>query len=517
LFADYRRQNKEGVDIMSGAGYTQSSLLPRMLDHSTDQIDAGVQYKLPKGSVTVAYYGSFFSNNIEDMTWDTPFTADPGAEQPSMAQEPDNDFQQVSLSGHYRFDAWDQVLALSLASGRGAQNQDLMPYTVNPNIVTEPLPRSSLDGKVETMNYAVTWTARPFDPLRLKAAYRYDERDNTTAQSEWTRVMVDILNSREAEQNIPYSFKRTRVNLSAEWRLLDAWRLSAGYDYKQLDRDFQEVAEQTEDTGWGQVRWQPSGWLDLRMRGGTAKRDIDRYDTDLAQSFGQNPLMRKYNLAYRYRVFGEFSLAASPENMPLSFGISVFGTDDSYTKSDLGMTDAHEVRVTADVNWAISENASTYLMFGTEGIESRQLGSQQFATADWEATHQDDFDHFGVGIVWRQVSDRLDLTFDYTHGKGNTEIVVSSVSKGFSPLPDLGSTLDSLRLEALFRLNDRMEITSSLRYEQFETDDWALQDVAPDTLPTILTLDAKPYDYDVWAFGLGFRYRFGSRELELAN
>ena len=49
-----------------------------------------------------------------------------------------------------------------------------------------------------------------------------------------------------------------------------------------------------------------------------------------------------------------------------------------------------------------------------------------------------------------------------------------------------------------------------VRYENFSADDWALQDVEPDTLPTILTLGADPYDYDVWAIGIGFRYRVGS-------
>jgi hypothetical protein len=91
------------------------------------------------------------------------------------------------------------------------------------------------------------------------------------------------------------------------------------------------------------------------------------------------------------------------------------------------------------------------------------------------------------------------------------------VSGGQSPLPELASTLDSLRLEGAFRFSDRAEITADLRWEIFKTDDWALNGVAPDTLPTILTLGAEPYDYDVWALGLGFRYRFGSQEIVLRD
>jgi hypothetical protein len=72
-----------------------------------------------------------------------------------------------------------------------------------------------------------------------------------------------------------------------------------------------------------------------------------------------------------------------------------------------------------------------------------------------------------------------------------------------------------LRLEALYRWSDRWETTIDLRNEQFSTEDWALQDVEPDTLPTILTLGADPYDYDVWVVGIGFRYRFGAGDISL--
>ena len=57
----------------------------------------------------------------------------------------------------------------------------------------------------------------------------------------------------------------------------------------------------------------------------------------------------------------------------------------------------------------------------------------------------------------------------------------------------------------------KLETNLQLRYENFSTDDWALQGVAPDTLPTILTLGAEPYDDEVWMLGIGFRYLLGER------
>ena len=510
MFANYRHQTRDGVDITTGSSFSQSSLLPRWIDFETDQIDIGVQYSNDRGSLKFAYYGSTFSNGNPTLTWDTPYTAGVGAEQLRMAQEPDNDFQQLSLSGAWRASVWNTVLAFSAAAGNGEQNEALLPYTINPNVAAVALPVSSLNAKVDTGNYAFTVTSRPTNKIRLKFGYTYDERDNNTAQHDWVRVITDLFDSGDIEQNTPYSFDRSRVKVSAEYRLFDNLRLSAGFDRNELNRDYQEVAEQTEDTGWGQIRWQPLSWLDLRARGGSAERDIDRYDTTVAASLGQNPLLRKYTLAYRYREFGELVATVSMPDKPFSIGVTAFVTDDEYTKSTLGMTESDEQRVTADFTWAISDNASTYLMVGQETINAEQLGSELGGASDWMAQHEDSFNSVGVGFLWRQTEGKFDLKLDYTHGNGETDILVSSQSGGQSLLPDLTSTLESLRLEANYRWSDRWEAVVNVRYENFSADDWALQDVGPDTLPTILTLGADPYDYDVWAIGIGFRYRVGS-------
>ena len=62
-----------------------------------------------------------------------------------------------------------------------------------------------------------------------------------------------------------------------------------------------------------------------------------------------------------------------------------------------------------------------------------------------------------------------------------------------------------------YRKSEKLEIGLQLRYEALPTEDWALQGVNPDTLPTILTLGAQPYDDEVWLVGLDFRYLLGNR------
>ncbi len=482
VFADFRRQNRDGIDISSAGSFGQAAFLPRWIDFETDQIDAGVQYAKDNLSLTLAWYSSTFANNNPSLTWESPFSATPGATTLRTAREPGNDFQQISLSGKYRMNAWDTVIAFSAASGSGEQNEVLLPYTINSNIVTPALPRSSTDAKVDTANYAFTVTARPLPKARIKFGYRYDERDNTTPIASWNRVIVDIFDSGELEQNVPYSYDRMHTTISGEYALLKDLKVSAGYERKEMNRDYQEVAEQTTDLGWGQIRWRPLAWLDIRAKGGASQRGIDRYNDTVAVSLGQNPLMRKYNLAYRYREFGEVVAAISPLELPVSFSVSALFADDDYKESLVGLNGAEEFRATADISWAVSESASVYLVFGQDKFDAHQTGSEQFGFWDWSAFHEDDFDHMGVGMTWRPSDSKFDFSLDYNRGTGKTRIALDSLSGGPSTLPTLESTLDSAQVEASYAFSERLQGTFDLRYERFDLKDWAL--VSQTTLPT---------------------------------
>ena len=510
FYADYRRQEREGTGIMTGPFFSQSSYLPRPIDDYTDRFDAGVAYTGDSFTFTLAYYGSYYRNDVESLTWENPFSPFPGADMGQSALEPDNDFHQVSFSAAYFAEAWDTVIAFSAASGEGEQNASPLPYTINPTIPAPLIQLAGIDAKVDTTNYALTLTTRPLDKLNLKLAYRYDERDNGTPVSLWERVITDAVESGDIEPNIPYSFERSRLNLSGSYRLLDSVTVSGGYDRSDIDRDFQEVASQTEDTGWGKLRWRPTANLEATFKGGGSRREIDEYDTDVGLVFGQNPLMRKYNLAHRQRDFAEVALSASLIDSPISIGMTYLWAEDDYSKSNLGMLEGSEDRLTFDFNWAIGEGSSLYLTAGSEALESLQRGSETFNGPEWEAAHDDDFTHYGGGFRIADIGDKFDLTFDYTRTDGETEILFTGPVVAATPLPELESTMDSLRLALNYNVSQRLAIDVNARWERFEAEDWGLEGVAPDTIGSVLTMGANPYDYDVWVFGVGFRYSVGA-------
>jgi MtrB/PioB family decaheme-associated outer membrane protein len=509
FFVDYRQQHNEGVDVVGGSNFAQAALLPRAFDYETDLLDAGVRYSGGPLSLSLVWFASVFENNADALIWDNPFQTFPGAEQGRLAQEPDNEFTQLSLSGTYVADALKSVVAFTAAMGQGEQDEDLLAYTINPLVGAGDLPRASLDGKVDTTNYALTVTSRPFAKARIRLSYRYDQRDNKTPQSAWSRVVVDGFLAPGSDTNVPYSFERTRLSVVGDYRLFDTLRLAAGYESTQLDRDFQEVAEQSEDSGYGQLRWRPTPSLELDVKGGAARRDIDRFDDTYAGAVGQNPLMRKYYLAYRYRDFGEMTLAFTPSELPVSLALNVLYADDSYSRSQLGLLAADELHLTADLGWTVSEKTSVYLNVSDEAIEAEQVGSSVFGGPNWTATHDDDFLTYGAGIRIRQLADKVDLLLDYTYADGESEIVVDPPAGLSSEFPGLESRYDDLRLTLSYQGSERLQWNLSLRYYRFETEDWALEGVAPDAVPSLLSLGAAPYDEDVFAVGIGVRYSIG--------
>lgn len=516
FFADYSQQSRDGIEIVSGSNYTQASLLPRVIDYQTDTISLGGRYANGPWNIALAWYGSFFENNANSLTWENAFFDDPlttGFEPRQLALEPDNDFQQISLSGSVRTTTLDTIIAFNAASGQGTQNEPLLPYTVNPDIAASALPVSNIDGQVDTRNYSISLTSRPLPKTRVKLGYRYDERDNQTPRNSWNRVITDTFLSGQTELNTPYSFERARLDASGEYRLRDNLRVGAGYERSDVDRDFQEVAEQTEDRGWGRVKWRPLAWLNLSAKGGTSKREIERYDETIAVNFGQNPLLRKYNLAHRYREFGEFSLSVSPLGLPISATVTGLIADDSYSKSRVGLTDSEMSHISVDVSWAISDTASVYLVGGRETIDADQFGSAQFGEPDWFAKHEDSFSHIGGGIELRAIGEKTDLLLDYSHTDGETAIGVGTVGSAVNQFPDLDSTLDSIRLKLRYAKSERLDIDLGFRYENFSSRDWALAGVEPNTIPAVLSLGADPYDYNVWVFSMSFRYLIGERDI----
>ena len=500
-----RRDDKEGSKRGGGAFLFNSAQLVEPVDYVTDEIDAAISYARKDWQATLAYYVSTFTNNNESLTWENAFAPlVPAPAEGQLALPPDNEFQQLTLSAAYQIDSRNH-LGADFAVGRMEQNEKLLQATLNPALVVPPLPDDSANAEVDTTNARIKFVSMTTDRLRLSASYSYDERDNKTPQLMYDWVVTDIVLATQ-RGNLPYSYTRNSVKLRADYDYSGGTRFGVGYDIDERERTFQEVDETSEDTLWGTIRVRSVDTLFLEFKLATSSRDASASEIVTAIVPPQNALMNKYNMADRERdsigVFASFMPRSG-----YSVGLSLDSARDQFDKSELGLTKSSDNSANVDLTAMLSDTINVNTFIGRQRIKSSQSGSQTFAGADWSATTTDSFDNFGIGMNYILIEDQLDVGADYSRARSTGEIAVTSGSPG-QAFPDLDTELETIRIYLNYRLDENLTLQAAYWHETYDSSDWAVDGVAPDTVSNLLSYGELSPDYSNNVVKLAMRYRF---------
>ena len=539
----YRHEEKEGTGQQGAVlGYSarrQSlSILPKPIEYTTDLVDASLGYAKDRGHVELGYHLSMFRNANDSLTWENPFPSLDGetGAYGRLALEPDNDFQQLMVSGGYRITDKTYLTGV-VSSGLMTQDQQYLPYTINENISTPELPRESLDGKVRQNIVDLKLASRPGSKWNINGAYRYHDHDNQTSQTSYVYPIADSFNSGTnardeidlTETNQPYSYTQQRAGLDAKYRIGRWTSLTLGYDYENFKRDNSDVDETDEHDFWGKFKWKHGldqlsetmgGTIDSWLRLGHITRDGTGYNPPVTDSDGlyiENPLLRKYNMADLERDELRLYLSYSPIDT-LTLAANAGYANDDYEESLIGLTAARHSSATLEATLVPTEDVTTYVYYTRDLIKSDQAGREAEAGAagslvdqygpDWFAELDDTMDNFGIGLQWADMLPKVDAGVDYVYskGKGETELQL----EGASPFTDIRTQLYSLKIYAQY--NHSRNLAFRLRYwhEDYESSDWAVDGVDPVAAeyPTSLFMGEGSPDYDVDVLGLSMLYSF---------
>ena len=300
--ASARREDRNGAKpmgtVVRSSGGDISTALADPIDQKTDQFNVSLAYRTKSDFLTLAYYGSRFSNNIKSLTWTNwalPSTSG------MMSSAPDNQFQQFTLVGGHDFSA-DTHLVLNGGYGRTTQNVAFLQDASTPLV-----PVSSLNGEVITKSYAAKLTGRPAKRLNLAANYKFDERDNRTAVHNYgfydanepagtanidpgfaaaLGVPAALLKSNtNINANRPYSRRLKQFDLDGDLHLTTRQALKASYEWQQLDRwcsgswiNCMDAALTKENTGLLEWRVNPAASFNARVSYSYGRRTVDRYN-----------------------------------------------------------------------------------------------------------------------------------------------------------------------------------------------------------------------------------------------
>ncbi len=477
--------------------------MPEPIDYKTNLLDMNLHYAKDKAQFDIDYHLSLFNSDENTLSWEDPFaTGNYG----SQALAPDNQFHQLSLTGAYLL-PYNSRLSGVLSVGHMTQDDKFQAYTVNPAIGTSALPRNSLDGKVWLTTAQVKLVSSPMSGLRLSAEYRHDDRDNDTPVDTYDYVVADSFTGNPVE-NDPLSYKRNKLDLTANYRINRAMSLRGGYRYDDMSRDYgdRDGGKTRENTLFAKLRTQPHTKVGLDLYGEYGDRDGSNHPL----SAGENPALRNYYLADRKRT----TLGSTVDYMPtdrLSFAATVEYNRNNYQNTDIGLTESKEPGYTLDASYQPRDNVTTYAYYVHEDIKSWQAGSETGATTpDWEADFADKVNTVGVGARVSGIRSKWDVGADlvYTRATGEIDMKNLDSANRNNDYPDLKTSLTSVKLWTEYHYRRDLAFKLSYRYQDYSADNWAVDNLQEDSINNLLLLGEDTQDYDVHVVGVSFVYKF---------
>jgi MtrB/PioB family decaheme-associated outer membrane protein len=293
LLASFRHEDKTGLKPMGSAtrqtGSDIAAIIPDVIDQSTEQMDVALHFKGTNSFLRLGYYGSFFTNHVDRMSWQNWATlATPNMN--TMSSAPSNAFHQLSGTGGYDLSKTTH-LVVDLALGRSTQDDRFLTDATTPVV-----PLSSAQAVVESRSLSLKLTGRPTERLQLAAGYKFDVRENHTPVNTYqfsdNNQPVAPLNSfngavvaQNANANLPYSKRLNRLDLDADYRLGAGQSLKAGVEYQTTDRWCEgswiscvEAATTNENTL--RLEYRNSSWDNVSARVGVehGSRTISNYN-----------------------------------------------------------------------------------------------------------------------------------------------------------------------------------------------------------------------------------------------
>ena len=266
--------------------FNNANQLPAPIDQRNNELKLNTEWVNQNGMFRLDYWGSFFENNVQTLTWDNPIratdfnnglTPEAGPYDPSgysngngpafgqAALWPSNILNSAGATGMFK------LLPRTTVNGNVTltymrQNESLLPWSLNTSINNpvvldhfhglRALPRASAEASVNAVNAQFTLNSRVTPFLTIVARYRYNDHNNNTPHFDGREyVRMDAVPEELADdpltphvEGLSEYFQITRKNFDASGtvNLRNAGSLKLGYTNEQYDREgrgFSDVSE----------------------------------------------------------------------------------------------------------------------------------------------------------------------------------------------------------------------------------------------------------------------------------
>lgn len=567
---DFNRLDQSGAKLIGasmspdaagfGAGENSATLM-NPTKYQTDTYNLALNWIGDKGHITAGYFGSFFKDGYNSLSWSNPFVDNglgnglfpDGGNFPTntFATPPSNNFHQLNLSGGYALSASTKLTG-GLSFGRNTQNISF----INDPLLLDPLPRSSLNGLVVTTHADLKLINQTTRDMMLSASLKYNERDNRTPSEIYGSNLGFLSVAGDtwgAVVNTPLSNRKTQLEFSGDYRVDKKQSIRMAYEYEAVKRwcnnslanTFQSAdvlannptyytnsacvqsPESKENKLSASYKLKASDDVNLNV-GYTYARRL----ADINSSY-YNPMQTSVEGLQNLGFVPYFDGSRTEQlvkaginwqaNDKLNVGLNARYVDDKYDAT-LGVQKGHAWGMNLDAAYSYSQDGTISAFFSAQrrrrDILSGADHSPQAAQTDLWSNRLTD-DNNSVGIVARQkglLGGKLSIAGDLSYSLGTTgystqtqyaSVLCDTYGITCGDLPKIRNKTVRLKIVGAYQIDKTSQVSLGYLFKKLTSNDFyysAYQTGYTDV--TVLPTNQQAPNYSVHAIMLSYIYTF---------
>ena len=496
-----RNQMREGNIPFGGTfGFSNAVELPVPVDTRITDVQTAYEWGNETGMFRIGWDGSTFDNNVESVTWDNPLRFGPDlAGAPSQGREalwPGNTLTYVHGTAAFSLPGRSRATAY-VALGRGRQNEDLLPFTINTAIAPVPLSRTTADAETKMSIAQFTLATRPARALSFNAKYRYADVDVTTP--EFTRpggtVSYDSSFNANPDPSAYHSVKRSTFDADAAFEIARYTSLKIGYSF--FGSDYTHRLFETTNENVFRVTLDTTGNQLVMVRAlyENRKREGDTFEQDSLDEAGEYAGMRHYDIANRDRQRFTFIANAFPAG---KFGLNASAGvgRDEYPDSELGLQHYDTDQYSAGFSVAPDDRYNLAASYGWERYRSLQRSRNANNAADqanplrsWTTDYTGKVNFLEASLDIDRAIEKTIIRISADWNRSNDTylygLVTGSPLAAPEQLPPVKNELLRGEVDLTYELTNNIRLGAAYWYDDYNVQDFALG-------PTTLTGIALP-------------------------
>ena len=512
LRVQVRNTKRSGTNLQDfGFGSSPGNMMvldmPVPIDDRTTDIRTKAEWANQKGLLAVGYDASFYGQHNPAFTFDNPQrvsdspTAGPAFGRAALM--PSNSVNTVNVTGAYKLPNHSKATA-ALSYSVMDQNESLLPNTTNTALVgVAALARTSAAAKVDVVSTVLGFNSRPVTNLWLNAKFRYYDYNNKTESFTNTVIPGDFTIG-ALETSEPTAFNRKYFDADASYSAVKYLDLGAGYSYEGYGNHLANETLQgriygstNENTFRLTADSTGNQYVTARVKYEHAARKGNGFDEELLTEIGEQTGMRHYDIAPRDRNRVTTLFTVTPTSI-FDVNASYFYGHDNYPDTVFGLQDnknrgwtaGFDVVPNAMVNFGLSYGQEKYDTFQYSRTSNPLSATDQTfldPRRDWSDTINDKVNTFSANLNLVKAIKKTDIRFLYDISDGNTNYYYGLASNTTIATPVQYTTqptsrLDVGRVDAQYFVRANLALGVAYWYEQWKTQDFALNPAIIDTL-----------------------------------